>query len=165
MQDSLDGLTDAEGAIQEGKKAIAAYERETPPNRMGADRARLHMVRDFERLGRTDEVPPLLQIVEADLTQIKKEQPLLEVEYLEDEAMQATTLARHNEALRYDMESLQLLQRLENPSAELQNRIEFNVANSLILVGRYSEGDAAAARRDCARIADPGAAASTNALH
>lgn len=141
MQESLDGLTDADGAIQEGKKAIAAYEREAPPDRMGADRARVHMVRDLERLGRTDEVPPLLQTVEADLGQIRKEQPLLEVEYLEDNAMQATTLAHHDEALRYDMESLQLLQHLRNPPADLENRIEFNVANSYMLVGRYKEAD------------------------
>jgi hypothetical protein len=141
MQESLDGLTDADGAIQEGKKAIAAYERAMPPDRMGADRARLHMVRDLERLGRTADVPPMLQIVAADLQQIRKEQPILEVEYLEDNAMQATTLAHHDEALRYDMESLQLLQRLENPPADLENRIEFNVANSFMLVGRYTEAD------------------------
>ncbi|HEY2782347.1 MAG TPA: tetratricopeptide repeat protein [Steroidobacteraceae bacterium] len=141
MQESLDGLTDAEGAIQEGKKAIAAYERETPPDRMGADRASIHMVRDLERLGRTDEVPSLLHTIEADLGQIRAEQPLLEVEYLEDNAMQATTLAHHDEALRYDIESLQLLQRLGNPPGDLENRIEFNVANSYLLVGRYSEAD------------------------
>ncbi len=142
MQESLDGLTDAEGAIQEGKKAVAAYERSTPPDRMGADRARLHLVRDFERLGRTEDVPPLLQIIEADLKQIRQEQPLLEVEYLEDEALQATIFARHDQALEYDIASLQLLRRFENPPGELVDRIEFNVANSFILVGRYSEGDA-----------------------
>jgi non-specific serine/threonine protein kinase len=141
MQESLDGLTDAEGALQEGKKAVAAYERATPPDRIGADRARLHMVRDLERLGRTEEVPPLLQRVETDLPQIKKEQPILEVEYLEDNAMQATTLARHDEALKYDIASWQLLQSLKNPPADLQNRIEFNLANSFMMVGRYSEGD------------------------
>jgi non-specific serine/threonine protein kinase len=141
MQESLDGLTDAEGALQEGKKAVAAYERAIPPDRIGADRARLHMVRDLERLGRTEEVPQLLHRVETDLPQIKKEQPILEVEYLEDNAMQETTLARHDEALKFDIASWRLLQSFENPPADLQNRIEFNLANSFMMVGRYSEGD------------------------
>jgi DNA-binding winged helix-turn-helix (wHTH) protein len=141
LQDSLSGMTDAEDALREGEKAIAAYERLSPPDRIDADRVRLHMLRDLARLGRDAQVPPLLRAVQSDLPLIIKERPLLQVEYLEGLALQATSSTRHDEALAYDMESWRLLSTFPQAPADLKNRIEFNLANSLMLVGRYPEAD------------------------
>ncbi len=141
LQDSLSGLTDAEASLAEGNKAIAAYERMTPPDRIGADRARLHMVRDLDRLGRNAEVPALLTIVEADLPQIVKQAPLLQVEFLEARSQQKAEDMHQEAALEDDEANWRLLQTLSDVPPDMLNRIQFGLANSLTLVGRYKEGE------------------------
>ena len=141
LQESLSGLTDADAALQEGGKAIAAFERMNPPDRVGATRARLRMVRDLDRLGRNAEVPALLRTVEADLPQILKKDPLLEVEYLQARSQQNSEDLHQEAALQDDETSWRLLQTFSNVPPELLNRVEFSLAGSLNLVGHYKEGE------------------------
>ncbi len=141
LQESLSGLTDAEGSLQEGTKAVAAYERVDPPDRVGAARARLRMVRDLDRLGRNADVPALLKEVEADLPQIVRQDPLMQVEYLQARSQFYSEDLHQEAALQDDQASWRLLQTLSNVPPELLNRVEFSLANSLTLAGRFAEGE------------------------
>jgi eukaryotic-like serine/threonine-protein kinase len=141
LQESLSGLTDAEASLQEGTKAITAYERVVPPDLAGADRARLRMVRDLDRLGRNKEVPALLKVVEADLPRIIKQDPLLQVEFLQARSQYNSEDLHQEAALTDDQASWSLLQTLNNVPPELLNRVEFSLANSLTLAGRFKDGE------------------------
>jgi len=141
LQETLSGLTDAENSLQEGRKAIAAYERVSPPDRLSATRARLRMVRDLDRLGRNAEVPTLLAIVEKDLPRLVKQDPLIQVEYLQARSQMNSEALHQDAALKDDEASWRLLKTIDNPPADLINRVEFSLANSLTSAGRFTEGE------------------------
>lgn len=141
LQESLSGLTDAQASLDEGRRAIAAYERVRPPDRVGIARVRLRMVRDLDRLGRNAEVPALLQLVEVELARLIAQDPLLQVEFLQARSQFNSEDLHQDAALRDDEASWRLLKTLPNAPAELQERVEFSLANSLTLAGRYAEGE------------------------
>lgn len=141
LQESLSALTDAAGAIDEGRKAVEAYERAQPPDRAGASAARLSLVSDLGDASRYAEAAALLDRVEADLPALRIDHPDLPIQVLAARSGLDRKQLHLDPALEHAQQAWALIQMRPDVPGDLRDSVEFGLADTLRMQGRLKQSE------------------------
>ena len=128
-------------SIEEGRKAVAAYEALQPADREKLAETRCWLAYNLARTGAMDEATAFLDAVAPELPYLRKAHPEVALRYWRIRGAVSSLATDTKSALQANREALKLL--LSLPEADqpkdVRNEIESNIANDLALLGNLDE--------------------------
>ncbi|MDE2148775.1 MAG: winged helix-turn-helix domain-containing protein [Gammaproteobacteria bacterium] len=141
MQELLSRLSDHRGAAEEGRRAIAAYSRLRAPDPLALAEIRIRLAADLADLSRHDEAVAVLEQVRPTLPRLVKQYPKVQVEYWSAWSDVEGDRLRLNKSLAYDRKAWAMVQTLPQAPADLRDGIEFNLSDTLRMLGQYAQSE------------------------
>lgn len=138
---TLPAWSETKLSIEEGRKAVAAYEALQPADREKLAETRCWLAYNLARTGTMDEATTLLDAVAPELPYLRETHPQVALRYWRIRGTVSSLSTDTQSALHANREALKLL--LSLPQAEqpkdVRNEIEFNIANDLALLSKFDE--------------------------
>lgn len=142
MEETLAGLTDYDGAIEEGRKAVAAHLATKPVDALGLSESRIRLGWCLSREGHYDEASAVLKDAAADVARLAPAHPETQIRHWEALSQIAIDQLDGKTALELDRKSWALMQTLPDADPVFRERIEFNLAESLRVAHEVGESEA-----------------------
>ena len=142
MEETLAGLTDYDGAIDEGRKAVAAHLAARPLDALGLSESRIRLGWCLSREGHYDEASAVLKDAAPDVARLAPAHPETQIRHWEALSQIATDQLDGKTALELDRKAWTLMQTLPDADPVFRERIEFNLAESLRMAHEVGESEA-----------------------
>jgi tetratricopeptide (TPR) repeat protein len=138
----LSGLSEPKAAIDEGRKTVAAYQATRPVDIPGLSESRIWLAHDLSRTGEFQEATALLQRVEHDMPELEHQNPELRVRLLQTRSILGADQMDIRGGYEYGREAWLLLQTLPQASDTLRDTLEFDMADSQIMLSQLTGAEA-----------------------
>jgi non-specific serine/threonine protein kinase len=142
LGNTLSGLSDAQGAVTQDRRAVALFERVEPPDPAGLTEARLWLAYDLSRIGQYREANALMARIDRAMPQLVQQHLQLQLHALE---VHGTILSDQGDvaaAYVYDQRAWTLVQALPGTSDLRRDQIEFDLAQSQSRLGQLAAAEA-----------------------
>lgn len=140
-QEALAGLADYAAAVEEGRKAVEAHLESRPLDVLGLSESRIRLGYALSKLGQSAESKDVLDAAAADVQRLAGAHPDTQIRYWEAQSELALNQLDIAKAVVLDKAAWKLMQTLTDAAPPFRERIEFNLANSLMMNGNFADSE------------------------